>query len=141
MATTKKLMTLLSKQGLAEKRGEIISQFTQGRTTSARALYSHELYSLCNFFELEQKKQDRELDKKRKRVIAAIFSIHEKMNKKVSMEYVKGIACKAAKVKDFNKIPSTRLDSIYNAFVNRSKDLDFAGRMVEGFINDQMCYN
>lgn len=134
-------MTLLSKQGLTEKRGEIVSNFTHGRTTSVRALYSHEIDSLCNFFELEQKKQDREMDKKRKRVIAVIFGIHEKLNKKVSIQYVKGIACQAAKVDDFNKIPPHRLDTLYAAFLKQEKDLDFSKRYVGGLINEAMCYN
>ncbi|SKB63476.1 hypothetical protein SAMN05660477_00390 [Soonwooa buanensis] len=141
MATTKKLMTLLSKQGLTNQRADIIANFTNGRTTSVRALHPFEIDKLCNFFEAEQKKIDRDLDKKRKRVIAVLFGIHEKLNKKVSMQYVKGIACKAAKVEDFNKIPSHRLDTLYAAFLKQEKDLDFSNRYVSGLINEAVCYN
>lgn len=141
MATIKKLMTLLSKQGLANERANIISQFTNGRTTSAKALYEWEINSICAFFEAEQRKQNDELDKKRKRVLAAGFGAHKKMNKKVSTDYIKGFACRMAKVNDFNKIPSTRLDSIYNTFLTMQKDLSIGKRMVEGYITEQQYYN
>lgn len=141
MATTKKLMTLLSKQGLTEKRADIVSQFTHGRTSSVKALYKWELENLCNFFETEQNEQLKKLNKKRKRLIAVLFGIHNKMNKKVSIEYVKGIAQRAAKVDDFNKIPESRLDSLYNAFLNAQKDLDYSNRIITGFINEAICYN
>lgn len=141
MATIKKLMTLLSKEGLVDERAGIISQFTNGRKFSAIDLNSFELDSLCTFLENEQKKKQNELDKKRKRVIAAIFGVHKKANKEVSMEYVKGIACRAAKVDSFNQIQPHRLDSLYNAFLNAQKDLTFAKRLVEGFINEQISYN
>ena len=141
MATTKKLMTLLSKQGLTNERGTIVSQFTQGRTSSVKALYDFEIDALCSFFETEQKKQNDELDKKRKRVLAAGFGVHEKMNKKVNTEYIKGIACRMAKVEDFNKIPSIRLDSIYNTFLTMQKDLSIGKRMVQCFISEQQFYN
>ena len=57
------------------------------------------------------------------------------------MDYVKGVACKAAKEQTFNQIPSARLDSLYNAFLNAQKDLTFSNRLVEGFINEQISYN
>ena len=43
MATLKALMTTLSKQGLQEQRGEIIYNFTKGRTSSARDLKLKEI--------------------------------------------------------------------------------------------------
>lgn len=141
MGTTRKLMTLLSLQGLAEQRAQIIAQFTQGRTSSARELNSIELDGLCRYFESEQKKQEIQLDKKRKRLIASIFGVFKLANKTVEIDYVKGIACRAAREKSFNQIPPARLDSLYNAFLNAQKDLTFAKRMVEGFINEQISYN
>ena len=110
MATKKQLMTLLSRQGLVNQRADIVSQFTQGRTTSVKALDQWEIDYMCSFFQEQQKQQNHDLDKKRKRVLAAGFGVYEKMNKKVSMEYIKGIACRMAKVEDFNKIPSGRLE-------------------------------
>ena len=129
MATIKALMTSLSKQGLQEQRGEIIYNFTNGRTSSAKELTAVEINEL--YYELNKRAsaKSQELDKKRKRLIAAIFGVFEKMNKKPSVEYVKGIACRAAKEDDFNKIPAERLTSLYNAFLNTQKDLSFAQRL------------
>lgn len=138
MATLKKLMTILNKEGLTEQRGEIITGFTNGRTDSARQLTATEIDELCGVLEGNPTIA---LDKKRKRLIAAIFGMFEKMNKQVSMDYVKGIACQAAKVKTFNSIPSTRLDSIYNAFLKAQKDLTFANRIVQNYIDEQTSYN
>ncbi len=129
----------MSKHGLSEKenRAPIIAKFTKGRTTSTKELTPAELEELCNFFQ----NNINHLDKKRKRVIAAIFGMFNKMNKTVSMEYVKAIACRAARYEAFNDIPASRLDSLYNAFLNAQKDLTMVGRLVEGFISEQQNYN
>lgn len=128
----------MSKAGVADHRAEVIEKFTQGRTTSARQLTRIELESLCQFFETNNNES---LDKKRKRVIAALFGMFKKMNKNVSMEYVKAIACRAARYEAFNDIPASRLDSLYNAFLNAQKDLNFVSRLVEGYISEQQYYN
>lgn len=138
MATLKKLMTLLNKEGLLEQRADIIREWTGGRTTSAKELTPSEITAMC--FVLEKDSQDT-LDKKRKRVIAAIFGVFKKMNKRVSIDYVKGIACRAAKVDYFNQISSSRLDSLYNAFLQAQKDLAFSNRLVEGYLFEQQIYN
>lgn len=138
MATLKKLMTLMSKEGVAENRADIISTFTHGRTSSAKNLNTSEITALCEFFE---RNTIEKLDKKRKRVIAAIFGVFKKMNKSVTLEYVKGIACQASKYKRFNDIPSSRLDSLYNAFLNAQKDLTISKRLIEGYISEQQHYN
>lgn len=138
MATLKKLMTLMSKEDVTNQRAEIISAFTHGRTDSAKNLSPNEIDILCDFYERNSKEL---LNKKRKRVIAAIFGMFKKMNKTVTIEYVKAIACTASRYQSFNDIPSTRLDSLYAAFLNAQKDLNFAGRLVEGYISEQQHYN
>ena len=122
MATLKALMTTLSRQGLQEQRGEIIYNFTKGRTCSARELKPKEINDLCRALNGQNPQGYTELDKKKKRLLAVVFGMFEKMGKEVSMDYVKGIACRAARVKDFNQIPSERLVSLYNAFLNAQKD-------------------
>ena len=141
MATIKRLMTLLSIGGIVDERAEIIAQFTNGKKSSARDLTALELDMLCTYLQNEQKKQENALDKKRKRLIASIFGVFKLANKTVSTDYVKGIACRAAKEKNFNHIPPARLDSLYNAFLNAQKDLTFSKKLVEGFINEQIAYN
>ena len=130
MATLKALMTTLSRQGLQEQRGEIIYNFTKGRTCSARELKPKEINDLCRALNGQNPQGYTELDTKKKRLLAVVFGMFEKMGKEVSMDYVKGIACRAARVKDFNQIPSERLVSLYNAFLNAQKDLSFAQRLM-----------
>ncbi|PIF44899.1 hypothetical protein CLU96_1896 [Chryseobacterium sp. 52] len=138
MATLKKLMTLLSKEGLLDQRADVINLYTGGRTSSAKELTPFEIQALCDTI---TENSQHTLDKKRKRVLASIFGLYKKMNKKVSIEYVKGHACRAAKVDDFNKIPASRLDSIYNAFLKAQKDLEYSGRLVEIHNFEQTTYN
>nr|DAU45102.1 MAG TPA: Protein of unknown function (DUF1018) [Caudoviricetes sp.] len=160
MATIKKLQTIFSQKGMStEERHEVIYNFTGGRTESSRELSVQELEDLCNalqgikksksrliselYYELNKRASvtSQELDKKRKRLIAAIFGVFEKMNKKPSVEYVKGIACRAAKEDDFNKIPAERLTSLYNAFLNAQKDLNFAKRLADSLVEETIILN
>ncbi len=138
MATQKKLMTLLSMNKLLDQRADIFYEWTEGRTKSATELTAAEIDAIC--FVLEKDTADK-LDKKRKRLIAAIFGLFKLMNKTTHIDYVKGIACRAAKANRFNDIPSVRLDSLYNAFVNAQKDLAFSKRIVDGYLNEQIHYN
>lgn len=139
MATIKKLQTLFSEKGMnTDERHEVIFNFTGGRTESSRELTPQELETLCNAL---QDKYSAEMDAKRKRLLAAIFGMFKKMNKEANLSYVKAIACRAAGVKNFNDIPSTRLDSLYNAFLNAQRDLDFSHRIISGYIEECKSYN
>lgn len=140
MATLKALMTTLSKQGLQEQRGEIIYDFTRGRTSSARELKPAEITALYNALN-KKKDSSAEMDTKRKRLIASIFGVLKLMGKQPTMEYVKGIACRAAEVKHINDIPSERLNSLYNAFLNAQRDISFARRLVGNIEIDLMDLN
>jgi len=139
MATIKQLMTLLSQENLLEQRAELIWNFTRGRTCSVRELSPEELSQFCAV--LQSPKIAPDLDKKRKRLIACIFGFYREMNRKVSLEYVKQTACKAAGVKSFNLIPPDRLTSLYNAFRKRQQDLNFTERIAGSWIMEQTSYN
>ncbi len=137
MATLKKLMTLLSLEGLTNQRDEIIYQFTGGRTTSARQLQPAELDELCAVLD----KNTLKLDQKRKRCIRAQFAVFEMMNKQVTMDYVKACICRRAKVENINEITSGKLDNIYNALLDAQKQLRFSGRLVNAHILESQSYN
>lgn len=138
MATHKKLMTVLSKTGNLEKRHDIIFSFTNGRTQSSKELTPEESETLIKVLQSDAIKK---LDKKRKRVIAAIFGVYKMMNTPKSIEFVKGVACRAAGTKSFNEISSHQLDTIYAAFKNQQKALTFSGRIVENYIEESKYYN
>lgn len=139
MATLKQLMTLLSIQKVSdEERAQLVCSWTKGRTTSARELTPAEMQEIVNAL---QQADHNSADVWRKRVMAAIYGFLKKMNKEATPELVKGIACRAAKTKDFNKIPVQRLVSLYTAFTNMQKDLNFAKMMVESFTLESQSYN
>lgn len=139
MATTlKRLMTVFAKTGNLENRHEIIFSFTNGRTQSSKELTEQEIEILSKKLESDALKK---LDKKRKRVLAAIFGMYKKMNTPKSMDFVKGVACRASGEKNFNDISSHQLDTIYAAFKNAQKQLDFSGRIVDNHIEESKIYN
>jgi len=80
-------------------------------------------------------KHDEELDKWRKRVIAAIGAWLRAMNNAESIDIIKGVACRATEAKAFNTIPLERLRSIYAAFTNKKKDLAFADKLTASEID------
>lgn len=55
----------------------------------------------------------------RKRVMAAIGGWLTNMKTEHSATLIKSIACRAAGVDDFNKIPLSKLRAVYYEFVNR----------------------
>ena len=139
MATLKQLMTILSMQKVSDDdRAQLVCSWTKGRTTSTRELTAKEMQDIVD--KLQNAEQSNP-DIWRKRVMAAIYGFLGKMNKEATPELVKGIACRAAKVQDFNKIPTQRLVSLYTAFTNMQKDLNFAKKMVESFTLDSQNYN
>lgn len=64
-----------------------------------------------------------ELDVWRKRLIASVGGWLTATGKQGGMEVIKAIACRAAQKDDFNAIPKQQLVSLYNAFVQKQKDL------------------
>lgn len=61
------------------------------------------------------------LDKKRKGLIRSIFAWFEQLGKFPTMEYVKGVACRAAGVDDFNKISEASLTRLYAEFCRKQR--------------------
>lgn len=62
-----------------------------------------------------------DLDRKRKGVIRAIFRWGELQGVNYTMDYVKGIACRAAGVDSFNRISPEALSRIYYEFCNKQR--------------------
>lgn len=104
----------------------IIFDYSDGKTESLKELF--EKYPTkyrkmrAELSPRTQKQQaDDRLDKARKKLIAAIFSNLEGRGYKPTMDYVKAVACKGAKVTRFNDIALPTLKDLYNRF--RNKDL------------------
>lgn len=105
----------------------IIMEFTNGLTGSLSELHTSypDLYRKMKSQLLQQ--QTYELDQARKRLIAALFSYLK--NEKPSLEYVKAVACNAAKVDRFNDISLAKLKSLYRIFgTKNTKELSDSHR-------------
>ena len=97
-------------------------------------LSNTELTELCDRLNEILNPKDAKLDKMRKRVLAAIGGWLRMIGKgDEGMTYIKGVACQAAKVDNFNKISLERLTTIYNMFLKKQRDAksvnEVAGRI------------
>lgn len=101
---------------------------------SSKDLTNAELTDVCDRLNGILNPGDAKRDRMRKRVIAAIGSWLRLIGKEgEGMDYIKGVACRAARVENFNHIPLERLTTIYNMFLKRQKDAravnEVAGRI------------
>ncbi|HBX44452.1 MAG TPA: hypothetical protein DEG28_00965 [Porphyromonadaceae bacterium] len=123
----KKFHTLLGKAGIGEEgKRELLATYG---VFSSRDLSARDLLDLCDRIDRMMRPDAAELDKWRKRVIAAIFGWRKAMGDTSSMAEVKAIACRAAEAKYYNAIPLDRLRSLYYAFSKKTKDLEFVEKL------------
>ncbi|WP_280120761.1 hypothetical protein [Sangeribacter muris] len=98
---------------------------------SSKDLTNAELLELCDKLNEIANPEDAKIDKMRKRVIAAIGGWLRMIGKgDEGINYIKGVACQAAKVDNFNKIPLERLTTIYNMFLRKQKDAKSVNEVV-----------
>lgn len=126
-----------------ESMAEMVLEFTEGRTSHTSELSFLECRELTAFLKgtlngsstrkgqsdhIDQKPDnDPErltLDRKRKGVIKAIFRWFELRGKQPTMEYVKGVACRAAGKTSFNEISPAELSRIYAEFCKKQKTVE-----------------
>lgn len=90
---------------------------------SSKDLTNEELTQICDRLNDALNPEDAKRDRLRKRVIAAIggwlrlIGMGDK-----GVDYIKNVACRAAKTENFNQISTERLTTIYNMFLKRQKD-------------------
>ena len=64
------------------------------------------------------------MDALRKRLIAVVGKYLKACGKSdVTISYIKATACRAAGIREFNRIPRERLRSLYGAFMLKLKDI------------------
>lgn len=121
----RKFHTLCSRLGLTEEEKRAIVG-SYGVESSAD-IDTHDLIDICASLskQLEGDKGD-EMDKLRKRAMAAIGGYLRKINQASNAEIIQGIACRSTGYTSFNKIPAERLRNVYNTFRNKQKDIDAA---------------
>lgn len=118
----KKFHTLCHVLGLTddEKRTIVESYGVE----SSRDMDTHDLIDVCASLaeQANKKTGTADLDKLRKRVMAAIGGYLRMIGKESNASVIKGIACRATGYADFNKIPRERLRNLVGAFNNKVKD-------------------
>lgn len=133
-----------------EAMGEVVLSLTEGRTRHTSELSYMEARELIEFLQqtldpkglgtFTSKSTDmmpdghpdrKQLDCKRKGVIKAIFRWFELRGKQPTMEYVKGVACRAAGKDRFNDISIGELTRIYAEFCKKQRTV--AAMMPEDF--------
>ena len=121
-ALIKKFHTLLGRTGVgsAGKEG-ILAGY---RVASSRDLSVSELVEACNVLDMQLNPKLQELDKARKRLMASIGAWLRAMGVPHDANYIKAVACRAAKRDNFNEIPFEQLRSLYASFKKMKKDLE-----------------
>ncbi|MDX9747436.1 MAG: hypothetical protein RBT57_02945 [Paludibacter sp.] len=108
---------------------------------SSKQLNVYELTELCGKLDKIVNPEVIELDKLRKRLIASIAGYRQSMGAPTNIEEIKAIACRAAEVKNFNRISEQRLRSLYNAFNKMRKDLQNVRELTEDKIKELQILN
>jgi hypothetical protein len=120
----------LLKQMYGADKADLVLQFTNGRTDSLTAMKPEEYFSMLGAMQARVKSdsaQHAALDKARKRLIACIGGYLTAMGSKNEIGLIKATACRAsAYYTRFNDIPLDRLNSLYNAFLKRQRDIKAA---------------
>lgn len=112
---------------------ELVSSYSGGRTSSLSEMYRkyparyaemiERLKVLTRRTPAHRSHNDPEGDKWRKRVIASICGWMDRSGiagYEDKVRYAKSVACRAASCADFNRIPTSRLQEVYSAFLKRS---------------------
>ena len=143
-AQNRRLWWLAGQLGIdREAMAEMVLEFTEGRTSHTSELSFLECLDLTKFLQgtLNQRnprngesvrtdskpESDPErvkLDRKRKGVIKAIFRWFELRGQQPTMEYVKGVACRAAGKTSFNEISPAELSRIYAEFCKKQRTVE-----------------
>lgn len=137
-ALIKRFHTFLGRAGIDQDEKLVI--LDQYGVDSSKLLTVDQLLEVCNLLDQRLNPQLSEMDRWRKRLLAAIFDWMRKMGKTGNIEQVKAIACRASGVTNYNNIPVERLRSLYCAFGKKSRDLDFVSEVTAAEI-DAIIYS
>lgn len=130
----KKFHTLCSVLGLtdAEKRAIVESYGVE----SSRDMDTHDLIDVCGKLSAQASEWtgSGDMDKLRKRAMAAIGGYLKAVGRESNATVIKGIACRATGHDDFNKIPRERLRNLVAAFNNKVRDARAVNRITDAIL-------
>ena len=92
--------------------------------TSSKDMETHDLIDVCAALakELDKRTEGADIQKLRKRVMAAIGAYLRSEGKAESPSLIKGIACRATGYRSFSKIPKERLRNLIGLFNEKVRD-------------------
>lgn len=114
-----------------EIKRQLVWRFTDLRTDSLREMRKMEYERMIEYMEdvtgqVEPERKRRGYysdDAKlwRRRAIAAVFGFYGKIKEPVTLDYVKGVICRAGKATDINQIPPAKMREIYNSWLMKQR--------------------
>ena len=116
--------------------------WTNERTTSTKELTFIEAQGLIRNLESSLRvphaeKQGEKLNRLRKGVIKAICAYVDMTRGKCTVEYAKGIACRAAGKDEFNRLSEAELSRIYHEFCAKQRACDATVNVAHQLINQE----
>ena len=126
----KKVHTLCSVCGMTKD--EKMALVASYGVDSSADIDTHDLIDLCA--KLQEQAGQPDMNRLRKRAIAAIGGYLRATGQQESLPLIQGIACRATGYDMFNKIPAERLRNLYSCFSNKQKDI----KAVEGLTNEML---
>ena len=118
----KRWHSLLNSLGIDNATKEIL--LAQYGVSSCTELEVWQLKELCNSLQ-----KDDPRDAARKRLLKILKNWAHLKGFREDIDYIKGIAERAAGNTSFNQITLSRLNSLYNAFLQQSKDIKTAQQL------------
>lgn len=108
-----------------------VQEWTDGRTGSTKGLTYIEAQGLIRNLEAtlrvpHAEKEGEKLNRMRKGVLKAICAYIDMTRGKCTVEYAKGIACRAGGKDDFNRLSEAELSRIYYEFCAKQRACDAA---------------
>lgn len=123
---------LCSRAGLSsDEKRQLIESYG---CVSSKDMSDEDLKDVCLKLEMQTNPAIAELNRCRKRVIAAIAAYLRMCRKEESIELIKAVACRATHYDRFNDIPAERLRNVYYAFVNRTRDMEASYKEMEDLL-------
>lgn len=120
----KKFHTLCGVCGMTrDEKAALVSSYG---VESSADIDTHDLIDICAMLSRQAGKPD--MDRLRKRTIAAIGGYLRLTGRSENLQLIQGIACRATGYEKFNQIPAERLRNLYSCFSNKQKDI----KAVEG---------
>lgn len=116
----RKFHSLCSRLGLdAETKLAMIGGYG---VESSKDMSNAELTELCRRLEESLDPEGAKREQLKRRVMGAIGGWLRLIGKEADLNYIKSVACRAAGVENFNRIPTEKLRNIYSLFLKKQRE-------------------